>query len=117
MSEGPDIGGERIRSGEREDATIVDGIRGEINPSFGGVNPEPIPDNKKGEFLPLAYFPIDPEYAVPAGLTPSNEMGRPTVCNRPPLAPAAIGQPGTRAHAAAPAFAIRGSECRSRSDP
>lgn len=25
--------------------TIVDGIRGEINPSFGGVNPEPIPEN------------------------------------------------------------------------
>ncbi|HEX6084272.1 MAG TPA: phosphoglucomutase/phosphomannomutase family protein [Thermoanaerobaculia bacterium] len=39
------IGGERIRSGEREDATVVDGIRGEINPSFGGVNPEPIPEN------------------------------------------------------------------------
>jgi phosphomannomutase len=27
------------------DVTIVDGIRGEINPSFGGVNPEPIPEN------------------------------------------------------------------------
>lgn len=25
--------------------TVVDGIRGEINPSFGGVNPEPIPEN------------------------------------------------------------------------
>jgi phosphomannomutase len=25
--------------------TIVDAIRGEINPSFGGVNPEPIPEN------------------------------------------------------------------------
>ncbi len=25
--------------------TIVDGIRGELNPSFGGVNPEPIPEN------------------------------------------------------------------------
>ncbi|HVE71939.1 MAG TPA: phosphoglucomutase/phosphomannomutase family protein [Thermoanaerobaculia bacterium] len=39
------VGSERIRSGERPDATVVDGIRGEINPSFGGVNPEPIPDN------------------------------------------------------------------------
>ena len=26
-------------------ATLIDGIRGEINPSFGGVNPEPIPEN------------------------------------------------------------------------
>jgi uncharacterized protein (DUF1684 family) len=36
-------------------------------------NAEPIPEAKKSEFLPLAYFPIDPEYAVPAGLTPSND--------------------------------------------
>jgi phosphomannomutase len=27
------------------DVTIVDAIRGEVNPSFGGVNPEPIPEN------------------------------------------------------------------------
>lgn len=25
--------------------TLIDGIRGEVNPSFGGVNPEPIPEN------------------------------------------------------------------------
>jgi phosphomannomutase len=25
--------------------TVVDAIRGEVNPSFGGVNPEPIPEN------------------------------------------------------------------------
>jgi phosphomannomutase len=29
----------------RTSELIVDGIRGEINPSFGGVNPEPIPEN------------------------------------------------------------------------
>ena len=39
------VGAERIRSGERPDKTVVDGIRGELNPSFGGVNPEPIPEN------------------------------------------------------------------------
>lgn len=41
------IGSARIirRSGEPLVETIVDGIRGEINPSFGGVNPEPIPEN------------------------------------------------------------------------
>jgi phosphomannomutase len=27
------------------DTTIIDGIRGETNPGFGGVNPEPIPEN------------------------------------------------------------------------
>ncbi len=30
---------------KRTSELIVDGIRGEINPSFGGVNPEPIPEN------------------------------------------------------------------------
>ena len=29
----------------RNHATEIDGIRGETNPSFGGVNPEPIPEN------------------------------------------------------------------------
>ncbi|MGZ5472530.1 MAG: phosphoglucomutase/phosphomannomutase family protein [Thermoanaerobaculia bacterium] len=41
------VGAHRIISGERGplEATIVDAIRGETNPSFGGVNPEPIPEN------------------------------------------------------------------------
>lgn len=34
---------------------------------------EPIPDNRKAAFLPLAYFPIDPDYNVPASLKPSND--------------------------------------------
>ena len=40
-------GAQRILTGTREpfDATIIDGIRGETNPAFGGVNPEPIPEN------------------------------------------------------------------------
>jgi phosphomannomutase len=41
------IGSARIQRRQvRDDSeTIVDGIRGEVNPSFGGVNPEPIPEN------------------------------------------------------------------------
>jgi uncharacterized protein len=31
---------------------------------------DPIPENKKKELLPLAYFPIDPDYDVPASLKP-----------------------------------------------
>ncbi len=34
---------------------------------------EPIPPNKKRELLPLAYFPIDPDYNVPAALQPSSD--------------------------------------------
>src|SRR5262249_33678128 len=40
-----------------------------------GRDKEPIADNRKAEFLPLAYFPIDPEYHVPASLKPSNDRG------------------------------------------
>lgn len=41
------VGSLRIirRSVEPLTETIIDGIRGEVNPSFGGVNPEPIPEN------------------------------------------------------------------------
>jgi phosphomannomutase len=42
------VGAQRIiRRSAREslETTIVDGIRGEVNPGFGGVNPEPIPEN------------------------------------------------------------------------
>jgi len=41
------IGACRIldRSKEPLETTIIDGIRGDTNPSFGGVNPEPIPEN------------------------------------------------------------------------
>ena len=41
------IGAARIirRSVQPLEETIVDGIRGDLNPSFGGVNPEPIPEN------------------------------------------------------------------------
>ena len=41
------VGANRIIREDRSalETTIVDGIRGDINPSFGGVNPEPIPEN------------------------------------------------------------------------
>ena len=41
------MGSARIirRSVEPLTETIIDGIRGDVNPSFGGVNPEPIPEN------------------------------------------------------------------------
>jgi uncharacterized protein (DUF1684 family) len=35
---------------------------------------DPIPDAKKSTLLPLAYFPIDPAYDVPASLTPSDDQ-------------------------------------------
>jgi phosphomannomutase len=41
------VGNARILNRETHpiDTTLVDGIRGEVNPGFGGVNPEPIAEN------------------------------------------------------------------------
>jgi phosphomannomutase len=41
------VGAQRIITGPPRniESTIIDGIRGDVNPSFGGVNPEPIPEN------------------------------------------------------------------------
>jgi phosphomannomutase len=41
------VGNARILNREKDpiDTTLIDGIRGEVNPSFGGVNPEPIAEN------------------------------------------------------------------------
>ncbi len=41
---------------------------------------EPIPAARKAEFLPLAYFPIDPDYNVPAVLRRSDD---PTIIDMP----------------------------------
>ncbi len=41
---------------------------------------DPIPKDRHAQFLPLAYFPIEPEYDVPAALKPS---GDPTVIEMP----------------------------------
>ena len=35
---------------------------------------DPVPPNRKAELLPLAYYPIDPEYNVPAALKPSGDQ-------------------------------------------
>ena len=34
---------------------------------------DPVPPEQVNEFLPLKYFPPDPDYAVPASLTPASE--------------------------------------------
>jgi uncharacterized protein (DUF1684 family) len=34
---------------------------------------DPIPDGRKAQFLPLAYFPIDPAYDVAAALKPASD--------------------------------------------
>ena len=41
---------------------------------------DPVPKSRHTQFLPLAYFPIDPGYSVPAALKPSDD---PTIIEMP----------------------------------
>jgi uncharacterized protein (DUF1684 family) len=40
---------------------------------FNTASDSPVPANRRAELLPLAYFPIDPDYKVATALTPSND--------------------------------------------
>jgi len=44
--------------------------------SFSTASDSPIPVDKRASLLPLAYFPIDESYAVPATLLPSTDRKR-----------------------------------------
>ena len=59
-----------------DDATYAASIasaRGAKDAEFANSAESPVPDNLKGQFLPLAYFPIDPAYSVPAMLEQTTE--------------------------------------------
>lgn len=63
----------------RDYAQRIAAERTEKDQLFSQKN-DPVPDAKKNELLPLAYFPIDPTYDVPASLTPSDD---PTIIDMP----------------------------------
>jgi uncharacterized protein len=51
-------------------AVRIAGERAEKDAQFQTARDSPIPPDRRGELLPLAYFPIDPDYDVPARLEP-----------------------------------------------
>jgi uncharacterized protein (DUF1684 family) len=53
-------------------ATIVAG-RAVKDQSFKNGSDSPVPKNRRDELLPLAYFPVEPEYKTGATLTPTND--------------------------------------------
>ena len=60
-----------------EDYTAkIAAIRAAKDESFKTDPDSPIPADKKASLLPLAYFPIDELYAVPAALEPSEDRSR-----------------------------------------
>ena len=50
----------------------IAGDRAAKDAAFAKDN-DPIPENRKKDLLPLAYFPIDPAYDVPASLKPTSD--------------------------------------------
>jgi hypothetical protein len=62
---------------KEEDYTAkIAAIRAVKDESFKSDPESPIPPDKKNTLLPLAYFPIDENYAVPATLEPSEDRSR-----------------------------------------
>ena len=61
-------------------AAEIASARASKDAAFAGSS-DPVPQNRHAELLPLAYFPIDPAYSVPAALKPatdSTELDMPT---------------------------------------
>lgn len=63
-------------SRQSEDAGYLQEIaraRADKDAAFTDAADSPIPAGRRGELLPLSYFPIDPDYTVPAILNVSGE--------------------------------------------
>jgi uncharacterized protein (DUF1684 family) len=62
---------------KEEDYTAkITAIRAAKDDSFKNDKDSPVPADKKATLIPLAYFPIDENYAVPASLEPSPDRTR-----------------------------------------
>lgn len=53
--------------------TRIQIARAALDETYRNQPEKPVPAAKMSEFLPLKYFPPDPEYVVPASLNPSKE--------------------------------------------
>jgi uncharacterized protein len=58
---------------EGDYVTQVQSARTALDQMYRNQPDKPVPAAKMDEFLPLKYFPPDPEYVVPASLNPSKE--------------------------------------------
>lgn len=59
---------------EGDYVTQIQVARAEKDEAFRNQPDEPVPASKVDEFLPLKYFPPNPEYVVPASLIPAKEQ-------------------------------------------
>lgn len=61
---------------EEDYSAKITAVRVAKDDSFKNDPDSPIPPDKKSTLLPLAYFPVDESYAVPASLEPATERTR-----------------------------------------
>ena len=65
-----------LRPAEEDYPAKIAGIRAAKDESFKSDPDSPVPADKKATMVPLAYFPIDESYAVPATLEPAADRTR-----------------------------------------
>lgn len=65
-----------LRPAEEDYPAKIAAIRGAKDDSFKNDPESPVPADKKASLLPLSYFPVDENYAVPATLEPAAERTR-----------------------------------------
>ncbi len=85
---------------DRDYATRISAARTEKDAEFQKTS-YPVPDNRKAELLPLAYYPIDSAYNVPAVLKPSTDKQVIQI-------PTSSGQPRAERRAGTLEFALQG---------
>ena len=88
---------------ERDYVTRLTEARAEKDAQFQNASGRDaaIPENRKKDFLPLAYYPIDPSYDVPAVLKPSDDK-------RAIYIPTSSGQPRAERRAGTLEFTLQG---------
>ncbi|HJU41774.1 MAG TPA: DUF1684 domain-containing protein [Vicinamibacterales bacterium] len=68
-----------IRPAEEDYPAKIAAVRAAKDDSFKNDKESPVPDDKKATLIPLVYYPIDENFAVPATLEPAAERTRITV--------------------------------------
>ena len=99
------VGACTLRPAEEDYPAKIAAIRAAKDESFKNDPDSPVPADKKATLIPLAYFPIDESYAVPASLEPSADRSQIQV-------PTSIGKLRNLERVGALKFSVKGQSLR-----
>ena len=99
------VGACTLRPAEEDYPAKIAAIRAAKDESFKNDPDSPVPADKKATLIPLAYFPIDESYAVPASLEPSADRSQIQV-------PTSIGKLRNLERVGALKFSVKGQALR-----